>query len=548
MRKRCALLVVAMMPIGSALAAQMRPEVTGANAAVVADHPLAAAAGVDVLRRGGNAMDAAITMAAVLAVVRPHMNGVGGDAFLLYRDAKSGRVYALNGSGRAGQLAQPQVFRERGLQAVPDTGVLSVTIPGAVRAWSDALRKFGSFGLAAALEPAIRYADEGFPVSPRLAADIEADREQLLRDAGMRDVYLPNDRTPTVGTLLKQKDLARTLRTIAEDGADVLYAGPLAQRLAEFAVREGALFTLEDLAAHSSTWQEPIVSNYHDLKVVTSPPNSQGIALLMQLNVAELLNVRALGHNSADYIHTLVETKKRVFVQRDRYVSDPALSEVPIDRLLSRDQAREIARAVQAAAVDHTPPTPARNGDGDTVFLCVIDKNGNAVALIQSLYSSFGSGRMVPGTGIVLHNRGALFSLNPAHVNVIAPGKRTYHTLAPGMVLRKDNSLMMTFGTPGSDGQTQTMLQVLNNIYLFGMTPQQAVDAPRYRSYADGGLLLDAGVPVETREALARRGHAVRLQALPSGELGGAQVIVVLPSGVKWAGADHRREAYAVAY
>lgn len=549
MRKRCALLLTmsALLPVSSELAAQLRPEVAGAQAAVVADHPLAAAAGLDVLRRGGNAMDAAITMAAVLAVVRPHMNGIGGDAFVLYRDGRSGKLYGLNGSGRAGRLAQPQVFLDRGLTAVPDTGVLSVTIPGAVRAWSDALRRFGTFGLAAALEPAIRYAEDGFPVSPKLAADIEADRAQLMRDAHMREAFLVRDHAPAIGSLLRQQDLARTLRTIADQGADVLYAGPLAVRLANFAVSEGALFTLEDLAAHSSTWQEPLVSDYRDLKVVALPPNSQGVALLMQLNAADLLDVRSLRHNSAAYIHTLVDVKKRVFALRDRYVSDPALTEVPLDRLLSREQAREIAQAVQAGLTDHAGSQP-RGGSGDTVLLCVVDQNGNAVALIQSLYASFGSGRMVPETGIVLHNRGALFSLDPQHVNVVAPGKRTYHTLAPGMVLRGDNSLMMVFGSPGSDGQTQTMMQVLNNIYLFGMTPQLAVDAPRYRSYPDGTLLLDAGVPEDVRAELARRGHTVRVQPTPSAELGGAQVILVTPSGVKWIGADHRREAYGAAY
>ena len=548
MRGRVLLLVIAMTAISSELAAQMRPEVSGSNAAVVADHPLAAAAGADVLRRGGNAIDAAITMAAVLSVVRPHMNGLGGDAFMLYREAKSGKVYALNGSGRAGRLARPEVFRERGLTEVPDTGVLSVTVPGALRLWSDALRRFGTFGLAAALDPAIRYAEEGFPVSPKLAADIEADRAQLMRDRHMSEIFLQRERAPVVGSLLKQKDLARTLRAIAEEGADVFYAGPLAQRLADFAVSEGALFTLEDLVAHSSTWQEPISTSYHDLKVVGLPPNSQGVALLMQLNVAEILDVRSLKHNTSDYIHTLVEIKKRVFTDRDRYVTDPTAFEIPLDRMLSRDHAREIARAVQSAAVDQSATPPAKNGKGDTVFLCVVDRHGNAVALIQSLYGSFGSGRMVPGTGIVLHNRGALFSLDPRHVNVIAPAKRTYHTLAPGMVLRGDNSLMMVFGTPGSDGQTQTMLQVLNNIYLFGMTPQQAVDAPRYRSYADGTLLVDSGISQDVRTALATRGHNVRVQPTPSAELGGAQVIMVLPSGVRWIGADHRREAYGLAW
>jgi gamma-glutamyltranspeptidase/glutathione hydrolase len=531
---------------GTEVRAQMRPDVTGVNAAVVADHPLAAGAGADVLRRGGNAMDAAITMAAVLAVVRPHMNGLGGDAFLLYRDGRSGKIFALNGSGRAGQLAQPELFRSRGLRAVPDTGVLSITVPGAVRAWSDALRRFGSFGLAAALDPAIRYAEEGFPVSPKLAADIALEREQLLGDPAMREVFLEGERVPVPGSLLRQRDLARTLRTIAQEGADVLYAGTLAQRLAEFAVREGALFTLEDLAAHSSTWQEPITTEYRDLKVVALPPNSQGIALLMQLNAVALFDARALKHNSADYIHTLVEIKKRVFALRDRHVSDPALTDAPLDRLLSSEQAREIARSVRATAADDNGVQPS--GSGDTVTLCVVDRSGNVVVLIQSLFGSFGSGRMVPGTGIVLHNRGASFSLDPAHINVIAPGKRTYHTLSPAMALRKDNSLMMAFATPGADGQTQTLLQVLNNIYLFGMTPQQAVDAPRYRSLPDGRLLLDASISEDAQNGLLQRGHNVQRLPGPSAELGGAQVILVSPAGVMWVGADHRREAYGLAY
>lgn len=547
MRFTCAfLLAVAIMSFSTDAAAQHRPDVIGVEASLVADHPLAASIGMDVLRRGGNAMDAAITMAAVLSVVRPHMSGIGGDLFLLYREGRNGRMYVLNGSGRAGQLARPQVFRERGLNAVPDTGVLSITVPGAVRAWSDALRRFGTFGLAAALEPAIRLADEGFVVSPKLSADIEAHRALLLRDSEMRAVFLDHDRAPAPGTILRQRDLARTLRTIAEEGADAMYAGVLAQRLAEFAVREGALFTFDDLAEHSSTWQEPITGEYHDLKIVTAPPNSQGIALLMQLNAAQLLDVRALKHNSSDYIHALVEIKKAAFALRDRYISDPALTDAPIDRLLSRETARDIVRAVRAAA--QPSDQPEQRGSGDTVVLCVVDRQGNAVVLVQSLYGAFGSGRMVPGTGIVLQNRGASFSLDPSHVNVIAPGKRTYHTLTPAMVLRKDNSLMLAFATPGADGQTQTLVQVLNNIYLFGMTPQQAVDAPRFRSYPDGRLLLDGDVPEQTVSGLRQRGHPVEVLAAPSPELGGAQVILVSPRGVKWVGADYRREAYGLAY
>jgi gamma-glutamyltranspeptidase / glutathione hydrolase len=526
--------------------AQMRPDVAGKNGAVVADHPLAANAGMEVLRRGGNAMDAAITMAAVLAVVRPHMNGIGGDAFLLYRDAKSGRVYALNGSGRSGGFATVKLFRDRGLTAIPDTGMLSVTVPGAVRAWSDGLRRFGTLNFADALQPAIGYAENGFPVSRKLAADIADDRAQLERDREMSAVFLPGGRPPEIGSLLFQKDLGRSLRVLAEDGADALYAGTLAQRVANYSVSEGGLFTLNDLANHSSTWQEPISTDYGNLRVYTTPPNSQGIALLMQLNVAQQLDLQRMGQNSPAYISTLVEIKKRVFADRDRFVADPASYEAPLDRLLSRDHARNIARGLAEPAAP-AQEGEARNGSGDTVFLCVIDKDGNAVALIQSLYSSFGSGRMVPGTGIVLHNRGALFSLDNAHVNVIAPNKRPYHTLAPALVTRGDE-LYMVLGTPGSDGQTQTLLQVLNNIALFGMTPQEAVDAPRYRSYADGVLRLDAGIGAEGFEDLTRRGHRVVVQEKPSAEMGGAQVILLLPSGARMVGADHRREAYGIAW
>jgi gamma-glutamyltranspeptidase / glutathione hydrolase len=525
--------------------AQLRPDVAGTHAAVVADHPLAAATGADVLKRGGNAMDAAIAMAAVLAVVRPHMNGIGGDAFLLYRDAKTGKVHALNGSGRAGSFATPKLLREQGLHAVPDTGMFSVTVPGAVRAWSDGLRRFGTLGLAELLQPAIGYAENGFAVSRKLATDIAADRAQVERDEAMAEVYLRNGEPPETGSILVQRDLARSLKAIAEEGADALYAGSLGRRIADYSINQGGLFTLLDLANHSSTWQEPLTTDYHDLRVYASPPNSQGIALLMQLNVAQEMKVHRMERNSAAYIHALVDIKKRVFAERDRFVADPAFTDAPLEQLLSRDHARALARGLRSDA-DAAQDT-ARNGSGDTVFLCVVDKDGNAVALIQSLYSSFGSGRMVPGTGIVLHNRGALFTLDETHVNVIAPNKRPYHTLSPGMVTRGDD-LYMVFGSPGSDGQTQTMLQVLNNIALYRMTPQEAVDAARYRSYADGVLRLDAGIDAAVRSELAARGHRVVVQEEPSAEMGGAQVILLLQNGVRMIGADHRREAFGIAW
>ena len=539
-------------PSVTPLAAQDRPEVQGREAAVVAGHPLAAAAGMDVLRRGGNAIDAAVTMAAVLAVVRPHMNGVGGDAFLLLHEGRSGRVRALNGSGRSPAAATPAALRELGYTEMPDTGVHAVTVPGAVRAWAEALRRHGTIPLDIALAPAIQYAEHGFAVSEKLAADIAASRGRIERDPELAAVVLPDGQPPAPGSLLIQKDLARTLQQIARDGPDALYIGDIARRIDSFMHTAGGLLSIADLAQHSPLWQEPIATTYAGHRVLAFPPNSQGLALLMQMNMAELYDLPAMGHNSPEYIHTLVELKKVAFAERDRYVTDPSFTEIPLDRLISKEHAQQLVerfRAPADATRGSAPRPGARpDGDGDTVFLAAVDRHGNAVALIQSLFSMFGSGRMVPGTGIVLHNRGALFSLDESHVNVLAPAKRTYHTLAPAMALRADGSLYMVFGTPGGDGQTQTLLQVFNNIVLFGMTPQRAVEAPRWRSLADSALQIEAGVPLTVRERLIARGHRLQLQERPSASLGGAQVIVITAAGVRAVGADPRREAYGIAW
>jgi gamma-glutamyltranspeptidase / glutathione hydrolase len=529
--------------------AQSRPEVQGTQAAVVADHPLAAAAGADVLRRGGNAVDAAITMAAVLAVVRPHMNGVGGDAFMLIREERTGRIQALNGSGRAGMSMSVEALREAGRDRMPTGGIHSVTVPGAVAAWSDALRRHGTITLAEALEPAIRYAAEGFPVSEKLAADIRAGQRRLEADPAMAEVFLPGGEPPAAGSLLRQADLAASLRLLAQQGAEALYVGRLAARIDAFMAAEGGFVRAADLEAHSSTWQQPIATSYEGFRVVAFPPNSQGVALLMQMNMAELLDLRAFGHNSTEYMHALVEIKKLAFRERDLHVADPAFTEIPLDRLLSKERAVELVRewGVRSYMTNGGGDEPPA-GDGDTVFLGAVDAQGNAVSMIQSLFSSFGSGRMVPGTGIVLHNRGAGFTLDPGSVNVVAPRKRPFHTLTPAMVVKPDGSLFMVLGTPGSDGQTQTKLQVFNNIVLFGMTPQAAVEAARWRSWDDGRLQIEADVEEAVRVRLGLLGHDVRVQYGMSAELGGAQVILVRPDGVRAVGADPRREAYGIAW
>ena len=543
-------LLLPFIALPMSLAAQNRPNVAGLEAAVVSDHPLATAAGADVLRRGGNAVDAAITMAAVLAVVRPHMNGVGGDAFMLMHDASTKKTVALNGSGRAGARATPGFFAERKLSDVPSTGILSVSVPGAVAAWSDALERFGTITLAQALAPAIHYAEAGFPVSERLAADFTEEARKVARDPELARIFMPGGKPPAVGTLLKQPELAATLRLIAREGRDAVYRGELAKRIVAFMEQEGGLLTAADLAKHASTWTEPISTGYHGLRVLAFPPNTQGVTLLESLAAADQFDLTALGHNSDAYLHTLVGITTLAYEDRDAFIADPDFARVPMDRLLSKEHAKIIADSVRRSprAFGPTPPRPAPNGSGDTVYLCVVDSKGNAVSYIQSLFAAFGSGRMVPGTGITLHNRGSLYSLDPAHPNIIAPGKRPFHTLSPAMVLNADGTLFMTLGSPGGDGQPQTIMQMLNNVVLFGMTPQRAVEAPRFRAYQNGRISMEPGPADGVVAALRARGYTVNTRE-PGAEFGGSQMIMVHPiSKARITGADARREAYAVAW
>ena len=543
------------------LRAQERPTAAGTEAAVVSDHPLASAAGAQVLQHGGNAVDAAITMAGVLSVVRPHMNGVGGDAFMMIYDAKTKKVHMLNGSGRAGSIATPALFQERGLKAVPTYGILSVTTPGAVRAWSDVLQRFGTISLARALKPGIRYADRGFPLTPKFRADLVSLKDRVADDPALAAVILKDGQIPEAGALIRQPDLARTLRLIAERGPDGFYRGEIAQKIAAFMRKEGGLVTAADLARHRSDWVEPVSTDFHGYRVMALPPNSQGLAMLMQLNAGARLDLKGMGHNSAEYISNLVQIKKAVFAERDRYIADPAFIRVPVQRLLSKDHAAEILSSGTASvagdgSISHDGTVVLRPGsfgsqrhwEGDTVCLITVDKSGNMVVLIESLFHFLGSGRMVPGTGILLQNRGASFSLAPSHVNVMAPGKRPYHTLSPALVLDSTGAPFFAMATPGGDGQTQTLLQVMYNMVLFGMGPQAAVEAPRWRSHEDLQLALEPGIGDGVQKELARRGHSVVVHP-PSEEYGGAQVILIHPrSKARITGADERREAFSIAW
>lgn len=540
---------------------QNRPDVRGIEGAVSAGHPLAAAAGHEILRRGGNAVDAAVAMAGVLAVVRPHMNGVGGDAFALFYDGESGEVAALNGSGRAGALATPGFFQENFEGEIPDKGPGSVSVPGAVAAWADALERFGTMELAQVLEPAIRHAREGFPVSVRLARDL-ASQGGDLNSVG-RELYLPGGSPPVVGSLLRNPALAETLERIAQDGKAGFYRGPVAESLASFLEAGGGYLRTEDFAEHRSTWVDPLAGSYHGYDLLVLPPNTQGIAQLMLTEMAKHKPLKEMGHNTSSYLHALIELKKLAFADRDRWVADPEHADIPVDRLLDPQRLAQRAELVdpdragtdvapgvtgEAAAA---PENPGRevNDFGDTVYLTAVDRWGNAVSWIQSVFSGFGSGLVEPETGVLLQNRGALFTLEEGHPNRVAPGKRPYHTLTPLMALRQNGSLGFTLGTPGGDSQTQSLLQIMNNMILFGMTPQEAVEAPRFRSYQGRRVAVEDRIPPGVLDALGDLGHEIRVVHGWTSTFGGAQMIFVDPDfGTLVVASDPRREAYGLAF
>jgi len=534
-----------------------RPDVRGVHGAVSSDHPLATAAGLTVLRNGGNALDAVVTMAGVLAVVRPHMNGVGGDAFGIFFDGATGEVVGMNGSGRAGALATPSFFEQAGRQSIPGSGPLSVSIPGAVAAWDDALTRFGTISLAEALAPAIGYARDGFPVSSRLASDIAGASRGLNEPA--LGLYLPGGSPPPVGSLLKNPALAVTLERIAKEGKDGFYRGEPAEAISAFLEREGGYLRTEDFAAHETTWTTPVEGTYLDHRILVLPPNTQGIAQIALMEMAAEHDLATMGHNTADYLHTLIELKKLAFADRDRWVADPEFADIPLDRLLDEGYLRGRAGKVGAIAaenvapgIDGPVPTNARQGDaddsGDTVYITAVDQWGNAVSWIQSLFASFGSGLLEPETGVVLQNRGGLFTLDPNHPNVVAPGKRPYHTLTPLMALNQDGSLAFTLGTPGGDSQVQSLIQIVNNVFLFGMTPQAAIEAPRFRSYNGLRVDFEDRISADVLSDLSRRGHEPRVIHGWTATFGGAHMIRVEPSGTFTVASDPRREAYGMAY
>tara|TARA_B100001123_G_scaffold443341_1_gene589211 strand:- start:5207 stop:6661 length:1455 start_codon:yes stop_codon:yes gene_type:complete len=484
------------------------------------------------------------------------MNGVGGDAFAIFYDGASGDISAMNASGRAGALAKPAFFAAPDRDHIPATGALAVTVPGAVAGWIDAHERFGSKPFAELLEPAIHYARDGFPVSTRLRSDIE-EQGGILNEAAQA-LYKPGGSPPPAGALLKNVPLASTLETIAREGKQGFYKGEIAQRLSAFLESEGGYLRAGDFASHESTWVEPLRGDYLGHTFLAMPPNSQGIAQLALMGMSKAHPIESLGHNTTEYIHTLIELKKLAFADRGRWVADPEHADIPVKELLDPTYLNERATLVDAnrAAEEvapgfgHEQTSSDGQGDdsGDTVFLTAVDQFGNAVSWIQSNFSFFGSGLLEPETGILLHNRGSGFTLDPGHPNQVAPRKRPYHTLTPLMALR-DGRFAFTLGTPGGDGQTQSLLQITHNMLVFGMTPQQAIEAPRFRSWDGLNVSIENRVSADVFAELQALGHDILLVDGWTLTFGGAQMVHFDESnGTLTAASDPRREAYGLAY
>ena len=525
-----------------------RSTVYAPNAAVATSQPLASAAGLEVLRQGGNAIDAAVAAAAVLSVTEPHMTGIGGDMFAIVWLSKEQKLVALNASGRAGSLMTRETLQARGFRAGSQQGVMSVTVPGALAGWDKLLRTYGRRTLAQALQPAIGYARDGFPVSPIIAAQWANETAFLQRDSAAAATFLPRGHAPKAGEWFRNSDYARTLQEIAKNGITTFYGGALGQRIVARLAALNGFITLDDLKKNAPNWVTPISVPFRGYRVWELPPNNQGIAALEMLRILEPYDLKAMGHNSAPYLHHLIEAKKLAYADLDRFVGDADHLDMPAERMLTDEFIAERRSHLDPSrAQARVDPGPLRT-QSETVYLTTADAEGNMVSCINSNYDYFGSGIVVPGTGFVLHNRGAGFTLTPGLPNTVAPGKRPFHTLIPGFVTQTVNGreqAYMSFGLMGGGVQAQGHVQFLLNYFVFGMDVQAAIDAPRFRHYDGLRVALEAPISDATRTALTAMGHVLIEQ--PPVAFGGAQVIVRLPKGFA-AGSDPRKDGMAVGY
>ncbi|HTM07834.1 MAG TPA: gamma-glutamyltransferase [Verrucomicrobiae bacterium] len=523
---------------------QSRSTVMGKSGMVVSSQPRATLAGVEVLRRGGNAVDAAVATAAVLGVLEPMSIGIGGDAFALIYMAKSRKLAALDASGRSPYAADSEFFKRQGLKKMPETGIHSVTVPGAVAGWAAMREAYGTLSLSELLAAAIECAENGFPVGTLTSEHWHKSEGKLAKNPAAAAAYLNHGRAPRAGELFPQPDLARTLRQIAAEGPEAFYRGEIAEKIVRASERLGGLLSLKDFADHRSDWVEPAFANYRGYDIFELPPATQGIVALSMLKLIEPFELRALEHNGVEYLHLLIEAKKLAFADRDRHVADRDFMRVPwraliaeprldaMRRTIERDRARAEAAAIPV--------------DADTEYLAVADAEGNWVSFIQSLFTNFGSGVVAEGTGIALHNRGQLFSLDEDHPNCLASHKRPLHTLMPALIL-KDGAPWAALGLKGGHVQPQVQVQILLNLIDFGMTAQRAVDAPRFNHLSGLEVALEPEFPRETIADLEAKGHKAISGTVES--FGGAHAIVRdTQTGVLLGGSDPRKEGCALGF
>jgi len=519
-----------------------RPTVRSVNGLVATDHHLATAAGLAVLQDGGSAVDAAVAAAAVCAVTQPHRTSIGGDLFALVYDASSREVSAYNGSGAAPRALSPDAFAS----GFPAEGALIATVPGVIAAWGDLMKGHGRLGLERVLAPAIAYAAEGFPVSDGLAEGFVESGARL--DAEAARVFGPRGRFPRAGEILQQPDLATTLRDVATRGPESFYRGALADRFAAGIAKSGGAIAPDDLAAHTTERPAATYTRYRGLSVCGQPPVSQGHILLEELAIADGLDMSALPWASADLVHQLVEIKKMAFADRDAYAGDPRMVPFDVRRLLDDRFVAERRRAIPSRASDRVDSGAlAAAVAADTTYLAVVDRDGNAVSLIESVFSEFGSGCVVPGTGVLLNNRLIGFSRDPSSPNALAPGKRPVHTL--NTVIALDGSTpRFVFGTPGRHAQVQTNFQLAVGLIDQGFDVQRAIEEPRWYHESGRALKIESRFPESTRRALVARGHEITLVGDWASVTGGAQAIAIDANGVFSGGADPRREGHAAGY
>jgi gamma-glutamyltranspeptidase/glutathione hydrolase len=527
------------------------------NGMVTSPHVLASRAGIDVLRAGGSAVDAALAASAVLTVVYPHMTSIGGDAFWLIHEGDSGSIKYLSGGGRAAATATIDWFDSRGIAEIPFRGVVpaTLTVPGAVASWIEAHRRYGRLPLKKVLEAAISYAREGFPATSRLAAFVRDTRDELKKSPHAAAIFFVDGEPLKEGQRLVNGNLARSLDLIAHEGHDGFYAGPIAREMAQFAKEHGGFFRMADFKLQKAKWGEPLTGSYRDVLVYNTPPPTQGFTVIEMLNLIERYDIGRFERLGPDHVHLLVQAKQVAYNDRDAALADPDYADVPIERLLSKDYANERAKLIKtrvALAWDKVPSYGSLTGD--TVYVAAIDSEGNATSLIQSLYGVFGACVIAGDTGIVLQNRGAYFSLDFRHPNRLEPGKVPLHTLIASMA-KRDGKLWSVFGCMGADGQPQIQLQAYVAMIDFGLNVQEAIEAPRFLSgrFALGEvrdtLHIEARFPKATFEELEHRGHILHRWGDWNEYAGHAHGILVdAESGTLLGGSDPRSDGAAIGY